>query len=285
MPGSEAEKSDDIRHLERVLPLLSDSRSTRMTTAVNLLGEVIALTPRPQWTDMFPNDLAGLACHARSYRDLRAAVTLLTYGYYGQARAVLRGVYESATIGRKLAKEPELAEKWIRRRSQFQDKEVRRWAVDSGLISEADDKTYAQMYQYLGRWAHSTLDSCRSYIKTGESRLVLQVATEFDSELFFTLVAEIASMAIFCCFAVRNSAVDERAIDAGWRQRLSELSPEILQRDMEHLERDWEYEKQQYADLRGRVQAADRLHEHLRAHPASWRNVKSAEPPSTTTAS
>jgi hypothetical protein len=250
-----------------------------MTTAINLLGGILSLVPRPQWSDVFPNDLAALACHARSYRDLRAAVTLLTWGYYGQVRAVLRGVYESATVGRMLAEQPTLADKWLKRKGQFQEKDVRRWAVESGLIADTGNEHYVQIYQFLGRWAHPTLDLCHAYIKTGESAPVLQLSTEFNSEVFFAGVVEIASMAIFCCFAIRNAAVDEKAIDPDWRQRLSTLAPEILGRDMPHLERDWDEERKQYAALRSRVQSVAAMAEHLQGHPVPWQNVKSAEPP------
>jgi hypothetical protein len=60
----------------------------------------------------------------------------------------------------------------------------------------------------------------------------------FAEEEFRACAAEISGPAIFACFALRNAAVDERAIHPRWRQDLYDLARETFESDMVHLERD-----------------------------------------------
>src|SRR5215467_11744278 len=98
-----------------------------MCDAVNLFGDGLGLLPRCPWHDVFPNDLSATACFGRAYRQLRAAVTLLMSGYYTEARVILRSTYECAAAARMLAKDPQRAEKWLRKERWFPDREVRSW--------------------------------------------------------------------------------------------------------------------------------------------------------------
>ena len=276
----EASDPDEVRHLKRAIEVVSrDPAFDRMKQAVNLLGEGLGLAPRPPWSSVFPNDLSALACLSRAYRQLRAAAALLMWGYYGEVRMVLRGVYESAALARMLAKEPMLAEKWLRKRQWFPDRDVRQWMADtwtnSVMAPEDAGKLYARGYRQMSAWAHPTAISCLSLVKREEFGPRIQLITVFDDDEFRACTAEIAADAIFGCFALRNAAVDEKAIDPGWRRRLAELASEIWGHDSPHLERDWENEEREYRALQERVQAGSELDSHLREHPRSWKNLKS----------
>lgn len=129
-PGTS--ESDDIRQLQHALRVSEqDPRFARMTAAVNLLGEGLSLAPCCPWRDAFPNDISALACLGRSYRQLRAAVTLMMNGYCTEARVILRSVYGNAAVARMLARDPQKAEKWLRKQHWYPDREVRSWFSDA----------------------------------------------------------------------------------------------------------------------------------------------------------
>ncbi len=280
-PQIVADFLDDSRHLQQVLETLDhDPRFNRMTAAVNLLGDGLGLVPRAEWSDVYANDLSAFACLIRSYRALRAASNLLLFGYYGEVRCILRGVYESAALSRMLAKEPELAEKWLRKEKWFPDREVRAWFGEATASSpeEAQEtaESYAKVYRQMSTWAHPTAISCLPLIKpdaNDDTRPGLQLRTFFDHGAMESLIGEMTLTALFACFAFRNSLANERAIDPRWREALYDLAQQVSDTEMPHLARDWKEEQSYYEALKQKVQEVSSLREHLQNSPSSWDNL------------
>jgi hypothetical protein len=282
-PEASEVHSDDSRYLQQAIDAArGDPSFERMVELINLLSQGISLTPRLQWADVFPNDISTVACLSRSYRQLRSAVTLMMNGYCPEARVMLRGAYESSALARMLAKNLDSSDKWLRRQHWFPDREVREWFANTGpnRTSSPDEiiETYGRFYRETSRWAHPTAISCLPLVRGDEYGPRPQLGTVFIEEEFHSCVMEIAATALFSCFALRNSAAGEKAIDPQWRQRLYELAPEITGSEMPHLERDWATEQQQYEELQQKVQSSADLVNRLRRDPRSWDNLKASKP-------
>jgi hypothetical protein len=275
-------ESDDIRHLsDAVEASRGDPSFELMVSIVRLLGEGLALIPRLAWSDVFANDLSATACLARAFRQLRAAITLMMSGYYAETYVILRGAHECAGAARMLAKQPDRADKWLRNQAWWPDREVRNWFADSPnsvRTSEEIKSSYSFAYRRLSRWSHPTALACLRLVMGDEDGPRLDVESKFAEDEFRDCVVSITGAALFSCFALRNAAVSEKAIDPQWRQRLYELARVITDSDMAHLERNWEQEQHLYDALQQRVQAADNLISKLRNDPRSWQNL--AEPTS-----
>jgi hypothetical protein len=280
MPGAAADFMDDARHFQQVFETFDRDQAFKdMNVAISLLGDGLALIPRPQWDEAFPNDVAAFACLVRSYRALRGASSLLLLGYYGEVRVILRSFYETATLSRMLAKEPQLAEKWLRKEQWFPDREVRAWwatarSDDAAMASELADE-YARVYRQMSTWAHPSALSCLPLIRPDNdpSRPGLHLSTEFDSEAMRSCILEITFTAAFACFASQNCLVDERVIHPQWRRYLYEFARRVSGQDAPHLERNWEEQQRFYHELARKVQSANHLDEHLRRSPHSWGNL------------
>jgi hypothetical protein len=76
---------------------------------------------------------------------------------------------------------------------------------------------------------------------------------------------------------MRNSVVDEAAIDPQWRRDLYELAREQSGDAEPHLARDWAAEEEKYDAVMGRLQDVSTLDEVLNTHPRSWRNLTSPD--------
>jgi len=271
----------ETRHLRRIETIISNDPSyMRMNSVINLLGSGISRIPRLEWERVGPNDLSATACLVRTYRSLQSAVHLLLFGYYGEVRVLLRTAYECAALSRMLAKNPKLADKWMRKDHWFPDREVRNWwaSVQDEDSASSDDAgaIYASAYRMMSSWAHPTFMSCAPLVISTDTQSngpEYQLKVSFNETGFLYLIKEIAGAALFGCFALRNAAVDERAMDPAWRQALYSLAREITEHEMPQLERNWEEENSQYELLRGRIQTAEQLEVRLRNDPLSWQNL------------
>jgi len=99
----------------------------RMSHSVKMLCWAVNSAPTVVWEDQFANDFCAHACLTMACRQLQATQVLLLHSFYSEARILLRTVYESAGIARMLAKEPELADRWLRKRHWFPERQVRDW--------------------------------------------------------------------------------------------------------------------------------------------------------------
>ncbi|MGP3924770.1 hypothetical protein [Streptomyces sp. 8N616] len=266
-----------IDHLERYVSDTSHKRETE------LLGRAMALfhlTTHEQTVfpldTTFPNDLAASACMNRAFRQLEAATVLLSYGFYAEIRNLLRSVYESAGLGRTLAKEPWMADKWLRKGQWWPDRKVRDWLEENRVVQDA--QPFRNYYKEASAWVHPTAASCLPGFAVDESAITWDDAPPYRPDLSRQLTMEITSTAVFACFAFRNAVVDEAAIPPEWRRDLFELAEAIDGGPHAHLERDWEAEQERYDALVARVRDAAEAEEVLRSHPRAWKNLQSPVP-------
>ncbi|HEY9562629.1 MAG TPA: hypothetical protein VIR30_02565 [Nocardioides sp.] len=110
-------------------------------------------SPHP-WDGTFANEFGAIACFSRSHGSLRAATALAVSGYYTDVEPLLRSAYESASLGRMLAKQPELADKWLLQNEWTPDRIVRRWVEEERGPGEAD--AYAAYYRQASNATHPT---------------------------------------------------------------------------------------------------------------------------------
>lgn len=222
--------------------------------------------------DMHSNVVAALACFTRAYRNLEAATTLAKSGYGGQARILLRDVYESAGLARMLAHDPEAADQWVFREHWIPDGQVRRHIAQR--IGEESRLAYDTFYQRASDMAHPTAQYTLPYLFAEDGRVRPQLKSRPNTVANDLTLLEVLLAAIFCCFAVRMAAVDESIIDPKWRQTLTELARRVTGQPLEHLDRDWQAERNEFARLRANVKTCDDLEDVLREHPNSYDNVR-----------
>jgi hypothetical protein len=249
-----------------------------MGEAIQLLGAAVELAPDVTVDDLFANDLAARACMTMACRQLQAAATLLFNAFYSEARVLLRTVYESAGLARMLARDPEMAEKWFRKPEWFPDREVRRWLRETRGDDETAVEAFRVGYRHMSAWAHPTAGAAMTVVSFENGVPRMQLVPEFDEHKFALGCQWTAAIGVFACFAIRNAAVDESALDPAWRRDLYRLAGELSGEAMPHLERDWEQENRKYQEMQDRVQQVERLHAHLAEHPLSWDNLTGRGP-------
>jgi hypothetical protein len=277
---SESSDANEARYVDQAVALASnDADLDRARRAVVLFAAGLAMVPRLEWRDVFPNDFSAVACLARAHRQLRAALLLMMWGYSAEVRPILRFAYEACGLARMLAHEPARAEKWLRKMQWFPDREVRQWFASlsgnaTGQTPAEILSTYRSGYNAMSARSHPTAIACMSSMRIEEIGPELQLESVFVEEEFRSCAAEIAATALFACFTLRNAAVDERAIDPNWRRDLYDLARDVQAKEMPHLERDWAEEQRRYAELQQRVQSAAHLRERLRDDPRSWTNLR-----------
>lgn len=142
---------------------VADPYLPHIRTGLFLLRSMLVTAPRPTEVT-FVNDLAAVACFTRLYRQIRAATLMVAFGYYSEVPTVLRGAYEAGALGRYLAKEPEKAEKWLKKGSWIPDREVRKWFGD-------EDRMYASWYKFYSQRAHPTAKSCIPLLNLAEKHV------------------------------------------------------------------------------------------------------------------
>lgn len=271
--------NDTAHYMEQAVPLVStDPVLLRARKAFGLFSAGLLMVPPIEWEAVYPNDFAARACLARTFRQLRASYLLMVSGYLAEVRILLRAAYESSTLARMLAHDETRAEKWLRQQHWVADSEVRKWFAGSAPNStgtQPDEvlEIYKTAYKAMSDRSHPTAMVCVSALRVDANGPVLQLETTFDEGEFRTCAAEFAATAISACFALRNAAVDERALPPQWRQDVYELAREITGSDMPHLDRDWADEQERFDRLQSRIQSAKDLVENLRRDPRSWWNL------------
>lgn len=273
------ERSDDVVHLGHFLEAGQAWPETEWYgRAMGMLHYGAFYIDRFPFEETFENDLAATVALARSYRQLQAAWVVTSHGFLAETRNLLRAVYESAGLARVLAKEPKLAERWIREGKWFPDVRVRQWLSDVRRDSPEEVDKYQHFYTEASAWAHPTAESCMGQISVEEDHFYLNPTITFDEKACQETVALIASTALFACFAFRNAVVDERAIDPTWRKDMYDLAREMSNESMPHLDRDWEAENAHYDAVMANLRDRRYLNGQLRTHPRAYANLKPPEP-------
>ena len=198
---------------------------------------------------------------ARASHQLDAALVLATHGLHAEVRYVLRGVYESAGLGRYLAKNTDsnVATKWIEKGDWFPDAKVRAWLYESSLVAEEQVGDYRSFYKLASAFAHPTRQSCFDLLRQVKGGLELIVEPEFDVEATRRSIVEITYSALFACFAFLNGIYSQAIIPPAWRHELHSIAQDLTGDDYAHLERDWEAEDRRYAEFVARIQSMANL--------------------------
>lgn len=249
--------------------------------AVYLLGQACAAAAVAE-EHAERNAVASVACFTRAYRQLRAAALLAHAGYYSEVGSLLRGVYEAAGTGQKLAKEPEEAERWLEKEEYWPEKKVRsrlNGLVETDEERQEAERQYAAFYRLASAEAHPTAASTLPLLSVSGGTISPRLETTFEQSQFENCLWRIAAVGTFACFAMRNAAVNERAIPPGWRALLHALQAQLVEakgsgdEDLSHLKRDWEAEQRSFNEIVERTLRAEGIEERLRAHPLSWDNL------------
>ncbi|QUC61955.1 hypothetical protein IOD14_37185 [Streptomyces sp. A2-16] len=275
----QGEPSDDVVHLGRFLEVAQAWPETDWYgRAMAMLHYGAFSIERFPFEETFENDLAAAVALARSYRQLQAAWVVTAHGFLAEARNLLRSVYESAGLARVLAKDPKLADRWIRDGKWFPDVRVRQWLSDVRRDPPDEVEKYQHFYTEASAWAHPTAESCMGQISVEEDHFHLNPNITFDEAACKETVSLIASTTLFACFAFRNAVVDERAIDPAWRRDMYDLAREMSNESLPHLDRDWEAEKAHYDAVMANLRDRRYLKGQLSTHPRSYANLTPQEP-------
>ena len=241
--------------------------------ALGLLAWALGSSADAMQGHMFPNDLGALACFTQAFRALQGSVLLGMTGYYMQARALMRTCYESAGLGRLIAKDPQLAEKWLRKQQWVPDREVRA-GIEAQTVPDGSSSPYAAHYRIASAAAHPTARATLGQVLTAGGGVRPVLSSVFVEDDLVMVLREAAALAVFACFALQRAAADERALPPAWRRDLAVLAREVTGEAMPHLDRDWDREQDEYVRLQALVLPAADLDGFLSAHPNSWVNTQ-----------
>jgi hypothetical protein len=227
--------------------------------------------------DKITNELAAVACYTRAFRGLRAATILATEGLYLEAKVYVRDVYESAGLGRLVAREPKKADDWLQRERWVKDNEVRQYAENFTAPGEDPaNSPYREYYRIASELHHPTARGCIPLVLAGpDEPCQPRLASEYDEDELDDILREIAMEAVFVCFTMINAASDQAAVNPAWRRAVGDLAAELAaDRDWSHLDRNWTADQQAFDELRANVIGAEGIDQELDRHPNSVRNLK-----------
>lgn len=235
---------------------------------LRLLDSGLAATygsPPHHW---FPNNFAATGLFTRAYQGLQAAANLCALGFYVEAKATLRGVYESAGLARTLAHKPDLAERWLHQNEWFKDN------VSRQFVQGASQQRvpHSDLYRHMSQHAHPKAVSTFDFVFTRDLEYRPSPYPDFDAESFEECARYITAVALFVAWAFRNAAAHVDNIPSWWRQQLTELSEKITGEPHNHLDKDWDAQQKRYETLAAQVRHADELDDALDADPNSTRN-------------
>lgn len=222
------------------------------------------------------NALAGSACFGLAHRHLRAALMLLHYGYYESVPPLLRAAFESAECGQYLSKDPDAADRWVRRPTSWPRKEVRQRLGD--LTQQPE---YVRGYALMSDRTHPTVKAAvGSVFLDGEHLRVRILRDTPESEPVFFLAVWLAATAVFTCFAMRNAS-PEGALEPRWLEGVAYFANALNDRvggvfDLDHLVEDWDREQARWQSIVNALVPNEDLDRLLDEHPQSWRRASRA---------
>lgn len=181
----------------------------------------------------------------------------------------MRGVYESAGLARKLAHEPDAAEKWVQKGTWHPDREVRRWVEQHGGPADVS----REFYGHASDAAHTTFLSVAAFFDEIENCDLPICIDRFDERFACQSMLGVVGAGLFIAHCVRNALADEAVLPVDLGQRIVALHEEALGEDVEHLHRDWDDVARRQDELRQRVNSAEGLDDRLAADPHSLHNL------------
>lgn len=250
-----------------------------VASALSLLGSAcVDASPPLQYAEA--NVVSSVACFTRAYRQVRAALLLAHVGYYSEVGLLLRGAYESAGTGQRLAKEPDEADKWLRKNQWWPEKVVRARlrALVERDVADAD-MDYAAFYRVVSADSHPTAVSTVGLLNVDAVGFRPRLSSQYDEAAFTEMLWRSAAVCVFACFALRNATPDERVLHPEWRRALHECMRVLSQASgkgaeaVAHLDRDWGMERDHWKMIVDRTRRVAGLDDRLRADPLSWTNL------------
>lgn len=214
--------------------------------ALNLTHSALEAAAHIPPDGKFSNVTAPLAAFSRAFHDIQGALTLCERHLYPQALALMRSVYEAASIGRTMAKSSlKIADQWMAGEWQ-PDKKARQFVANVMYAdAEPNDReeavdAYADSYSLLSQWAHVTTTSALDpYVKESEDGYELLLFPELDEQKLRFTLRTILLQAIFLAYAIRNSAAGLEAWDPAWLQTLDELGERVIGPTAQDLKLDY----------------------------------------------
>ncbi|MDV6209308.1 hypothetical protein R3Q08_13790 [Rhodococcus erythropolis] len=221
----------------------------------------------------FANEVAALCCLIRAYQGLQSGAQLAATGFYTDARAVIRGAYESGGLSRMLAHDVPLAERWLRKAEWVPDRASRDFAVALSGGDEEAKIPYQQYYKHASAYAHPSAKSSLPFLFTPDAEFRPRPYPVFDEDELRAVVYELTAEAIFVAYCFRNAMANDEIMDPRWHQDLADVARAFTGGPMEHLEADWEAKQRNYEDFQTFVRPAEEIDEFLRGHPNAVNNV------------
>lgn len=221
----------------------------------------------------FPNNTAALAGLIRAYQGLQAAAHLAVLGYYTEARAMIRGVYESAGLARMFSRDSALAEKWLRKGDYVPDRTSREFAE---ALAGGDPKAripHQQYYKTASANAHPSAFSTMPYVLDADGNWRPKLYPEFDEKEFSYLAFELTAEVIFVCYCLRNALVNP-AFLAPWLDALDEFHRAFTGEPLTHLNEGREERDALHDKLVQYILPDDQLKNFLTANPNSFDNIR-----------
>lgn len=250
--------------VDRQLPREASIAAEAVTLSVGLV-DFLKASPVAEEA----NTLAAWLCIRRSAEQLRVAHFLAYLGHYSEVPLLVRGAYESAGLARKLAHEPDAAEKWVQKGTWHPDREVRRWVEEHGGPVDVS----REFYRHASDTAHTTFLSVAAFFDEIEHRTLPICLNRFDERFARQSLLGVVGAGLFIAHCVRNAMADEVVLPVDLGQRIVALHEEALGEDAEHLHQDWHHVARRQDELRQRVNSVEGLDERLAADPHSLHNL------------
>jgi hypothetical protein len=224
---------------------------------------------------LFANEVGALSGLVRAYQGLQAAANLAVFGFYTEARAGIRGVYESAGLARMLAHDAELAEDWFRKAVWVPDRQSREFAAAMAGGDEDAKIPHRQYYKYASASAHPSAMTTLPYLLDSDGSINIKLYPRFHHEQFVGLANELTAEAIFVGYCLRNALSHPDALPPEWHKSLAQHAREFSGEPMKHLDDDWVERERQHEEIQQHVRPVEEINDFLRAHPNSIDNVRS----------
>lgn len=261
----------DNEHQESIDSLGDDARRA-LSIAFSSVAHVahpLAMTNIPE-NALFANAAAALACFSLAHQHLRMCLLAVTFGYYESLGSNLRSAYEAAGCGQYLSREPDAAEKWIRRSSSWPRDEVR-----SRLGDVTRGSAYGRFYGVVSARAHPTAKASMGLVELEDgvatSRLARRAA---DEDELRGAALWIAGTAVFTCFAIRN-ANPAGATEPRWLEGVKQIAEDLSRMtgagsDFSHLEQDWVQGQERWERIVDKLRPSHELDRAMDEEPSSW---------------
>lgn len=246
---------------------------TRLHELMKALEWALTLASHSDPRSLFANEVAGLSWLVRAYRGLQAAANLTVMGFYTEARAAIRAVYESAGVARMFAHDVPLAEKWLRKQEWVPDQSSRQFAAAMAGGDE-DAKIPHQTYYNRGSAsAHPAAVTSLPDLLDPNGLIKMKLYPASDHAQFVALANELTMEALFVAFCLRNALADPELLPPGWHQTIARHARELSGEPMQHLDDDWAERQRRYEAMHQHVRPEAEIDEFLRSHPNSVDNV------------